>query len=139
MDVLTPEQRHKNMSNIRSKNTKPERILMAEIKKRGIYFTKHRKDVPGKPDIVFKRRKIAIFIDSDFWHRNPERYVPPKTNTEFWEIKTSNNFNRDRKIDTELQNNGWQVLRIWEIDIKKDLSNCMDRILTILGMNKDKS
>ena len=80
-DVHTPEQRHYNMSQIRSKNTKPERILMKALRDKGIWFTHHRKDVFGKPDVVFKRKKVAVFVDSDFWHGKKHL---PKSNQEFW-------------------------------------------------------
>jgi DNA mismatch endonuclease (patch repair protein) len=74
MDDLTPEQRHKNMSHIRSQNTVPELLVMRELKHRKIYFAKHVMKILGKPDIVFRRKKIVVFIDSDFWHCNPERF-----------------------------------------------------------------
>ena len=72
------------MRNIRSKCTKPERIIAKELKEKGIYFTQHVKKVFGKPDITFLRKKVAVFIDSDFWHRHPENFQMPKTNRDYW-------------------------------------------------------
>ncbi len=129
MDVLTKEQRRKNMQNIRSKGTKPERIIMDELKRRKIYFAKNVDTIIGKPDIVFKRKKVAIFIDSDFWHGHPKYGHIPKTNTEYWKNKIENNRKRDDKVNKELEENGWNVIRIWEHEIKKDINRCIERIL----------
>jgi DNA mismatch endonuclease (patch repair protein) len=95
MDNLTREQRRKNMQNIRSKGTKTELIVARELKKRKIYFTQHPNDVLGKPDILLRRKKIAVFIDSDFWHGNPKRFIMPKTNTDYWGKKIADNKKRD--------------------------------------------
>lgn len=129
MDNLTPAQRKKNMRNIKSKNTIPERIIMSELKKQKIYFSTHAKNILGKPDIVFRRKKIAVFVDSDFWHGHPNRFVKPKTNTEYWENKIKTNKKRDRKINKILRSEGWRVIRLWEYDIKKDSRKCLNRIL----------
>ena len=133
MDNLTREQRHKNMSNIRSRNTKPERLLMQALKKRGIYFTRHRKDVPGKPDIVFKRKKIAVFVDSDFWHCNPDTFRLLKSNEEYWSKKISGNIHRDYKVNEELSSTGWKILRLWESDVLKNTDSCRDAIIELIG------
>ena len=88
MDNLSPEHRRKNMQNIRSKGTKPELAVFRELKKRKIYFAPHADTITGKPDLVFRRKKVAVFIDSDFWHGHPDRYPPPTSNTEYWEAKS---------------------------------------------------
>ena len=75
MDNLTKEQRKKNMQNIRSTNTRPELIIFNELKKSKLSFTKHDKGLTGKPDIVFKKKKVCVFIDSDFWHGHPKRFI----------------------------------------------------------------
>ncbi len=129
MDNLTPAQRKKNMQNIRSKGTKPERILMSELKKLKIYFSTHPNDITGKPDIVFRRKKIAVFADSDFWHGHKTRFIMPKTNTEYWAEKISNNKMRDRKVNKALKADGWRVIRLWEYDIKKHTQKCINKIL----------
>jgi DNA mismatch endonuclease (patch repair protein) len=87
MDDLSKEDRHKNMQNIRSKNTIPELLVMNELKRCRIYFAKHADKLIGKPDIVFRRKKMAVFIDSDFWHHNPKFFILFKSNIEYWENK----------------------------------------------------
>ncbi len=129
MDNLTPEQRKKNMQNIRSKGTIPEKIIMRELKKNRIYFATYVNSIIGKPDIVFRRKKIAVFIDSDFWHKHPRRFILPKTNMEYWIDKINRNQKRDKYVTKELKNKGWRVIRIWEYDVKKSLSKCVNRIL----------
>lgn len=130
MDNLTPEQRKKNMKNIRSKNTIPERIIMKELKKRKIYFAKNVKKIIGKPDIVFRRKRLVVFIDSDFWHRHPTKFVMPKSNKEYWGKKIKRNVIRDKEVNKQLNLAGWIVLRFWEKDIKKNKDWCIGKILT---------
>ena len=129
MDNLTPEQRKKNMKNIRSENTKPERIIINELSKRNIEFMVHPKDIIGKPDLVLFNKKVAIFIDSDFWHGNPERLIMPKSNRGYWEKKIERNRQRDKEVNMTLKSMGWQIIRLWEYDIEHDLDNCMNKIL----------
>lgn len=133
MDILTPEQRRKNMRNIRSEGTLPERMVSAELKKEKIYFAKNVKTIFGKPDFVFRRKKVAVFVDSDFWHGRRGRCVMPKTNTEFWENKIKRNRLRDREVGRELKKQGWTVIRIWESDIKKDLRKSVKKIFKALN------
>jgi len=133
MDNLTEEQRKKNMRNIRSKGTKPERIIGKKLREKGIYFTQHVKKVFGKPDITFLRKKIAVFIDSDFWHCNPENFQMPKTNRDYWENKIQRNVERDKKVNQKLKKEGWKVIRIWESEIKEDPTECVERILKAIG------
>lgn len=127
-DNLSEEQRRKNMQNIRSEGTKPERTIMRELRKRKIYFAKHVKKITGKPDIVFRRKKVVVFIDSDFWHGHPERFIMPKTNVEYWEKKINRNKERDLEVNRELSEQGWEIIRIWEYDINHELSDCLNRI-----------
>lgn len=132
MDNLTKEQRRKNMRNIRSKGTKPERIMAKKLKERGIYFTQHVKKVIGKPDITFLRKKIAVFIDSDFWHKHQENFQMPKSNREYWEKKINRNVERDKEVNKALKENGWTVIRIWESDIKENADKCVERIISVV-------
>ncbi|MDR0373183.1 MAG: very short patch repair endonuclease [Nitrososphaerota archaeon] len=134
MDNLTPEQRRKNMQHIRSTGTKAERLLMAELRQRGVEFSPYDKTVMGKPDLVFAEHKVAVFVDSDFWHGNPVRYVRPKTNVEYWDKKITGNKKRDRRVNRELKKQGWTVVRLWEYDIKHDLVGCITRVLGKLGI-----
>jgi DNA mismatch endonuclease Vsr len=114
MDNLTPEQRRKNMQNIRSFGTKPEILMAKELRKRSIYFASNVKTIVGKPDFVFRKRKVAVFIDSDFWHGHPKRCIMPKTNKSYWSKKILSNQLRDRRVNNELRKKGWKVIRIWE-------------------------
>ena len=129
MDNLTKKQRHKNMKNIRSTGTKPEQLVIRELRRRGIYFTTHVKSITGKPDIVFRRKRIAVFIDSDFWHGHPKRCVMPQTNAEYWTNKISRNRKRDNDVSCILKKTGWRVIRLWEYEIKNSLGKCIDAIL----------
>jgi DNA mismatch endonuclease Vsr len=128
MDDLSKEDRHKNMQNIRSENTVPELLVMNELKRRKIYFAKYVDKIFGKPDIVFRRKKVIVFIDSDFWHYNPKIFIMPKTNTEYWEKKIQKNRERDKLVNKTLKKDGWKVLRFWESAIKKDVNKIVDRI-----------
>lgn len=121
------------MRNIRSTNTRPERIIMDELRKRKIYFAKHAAKILGKPDIVFRRKKVLVFVDSDFWHGHPERFQMPKTNAEYWEKKIKNNKKRDKQITHELIKQGWTVIRLWDYDIKHNLTSCVNIILKKIG------
>jgi DNA mismatch endonuclease Vsr len=134
MDNLTPEQRRKNMQRIRSTGTKPERLLMDELRRRGLEFSTYEKSVLGKPDIVFFEQKAAVFVDSDFWHGNPKRFVRPQTNVEYWDKKIAGNKKRDRKVNRTLRQQGWTVVRVWEYDVKHNLAGCVEGILKKLGV-----
>ena len=132
MDRLTKEQRHKNMSRIRSKNTSIEVMLCKELRKRGYGYRKNYKELPGKPDIVLTKYKIAIFCDSDFFHgkdwENLEKRLRNGSNPDFWISKIERNMERDERNSTELRHSGWRVLRFWGSDIKKDALSCINEI-----------
>ena len=121
------------MQNIRSKGTKPERMIMEALKKRRIYFAAYVSKITGKPDIVFRRKKVAVFIDSDFWHGHPERCIMPKTNPEYWSQKIAGNRKRDEQVNKELSAKGWVVIRLWEYDIKHNFEQTLDVILKAIG------
>jgi DNA mismatch endonuclease (patch repair protein) len=136
MDVLTPEQRHYNMSRIHSKNTKPEIIVRKWLWKNGYRYRLHRKDLPGKPDIVFAKYKNIIFIHGCFWHRHNCKYgQKPKSNNIFWNKKLGDNVKRDNKNLKELLKTGWQVLVIWECEIMKWNSELEFKIHSFLRDN----
>ncbi len=136
MDVLTKEQRHKNMSRIRSRDTRPELLLRKALWHCGLRYRKNVKDLPGKPDIVLARFCIAIFVDGDFWHARDHQDNPGEqvaTNREFWQKKLRRNVERDRVADKELTAAGWLVLRFWESDIKRSLQDCVDEVCRLCG------
>ncbi len=129
-DCYPKEVRSRVMSNIKSKNTKPEVLLRKCLWNQGYRgYRIHNKTLPGKPDIVFKKQKIAIFIDGCFWHKCPLDFQTPKTNTKYWIRKIEINVERDKKVNEELRREGWIVVRIWEHVVKKDPQNAIDKII----------
>ena len=131
-DVLTKEQRRKNMQRIRSKNTKIELILRKALWEKGIHYRKNVPGIPGKPDIVITKHKIAVFCDSEFFHGKDWESLKLRLmqgdNGDFWIDKINNNRIRDNKIDKELEFLGWTVLRFWGSDIKKKTSDCVKAV-----------
>jgi len=115
-DVHSREQRSYNMSRIQGKDTKPELIVRSLVHQMGLRFRLHRRDLPGKPDLVLPRHHKIVFVHGCFWHMHRCRYgsVQPKTNAEFWQRKREGNVARDRRNMKSLKAAGWQVLVIWE-------------------------
>jgi DNA mismatch endonuclease (patch repair protein) len=120
-DVLTKEQRRKNMSAIRGAHTRPEMIVRSLVHRLGFRYRLHRKDLPGKPDLVFSSRRKIIFVHGCFWHLHDCKYgrVKPATNTEFWHNKRLSNVERDKRHLKALKKDGWQVLVVWECEIRE--------------------
>ena len=116
-DVHTPKQRSYNMSRIKASETKLELKLKKFFKILG--FVYQPKNIYGKPDFAHRKEKIAVFLDSCFWHKCPKHYKKPSTNKKFWVEKINKNAIRDKKVTRKLKKGGWKVLRIWEHDIKK--------------------
>lgn len=139
MDNLTSEQRRLNMRNIKSKNTKPELLLRKELWSKGVRYRLHGKGLMGKPDIYIKKYKIAIFVDSDFWHGKLycEGKSIPKSNEEYWIPKLERNISHDIEVNKILKNEGWTVLRYWESEVKTKISDCVDEILEVLNELKN--
>lgn len=134
MDNLSKEHRRKNMQHIRSKRTVPELLVFHELRRRKIYFSCHVDSVIGKPDIVFRRKRIAVFIDSDFWHGHPKRCTMPKTNIDYWLNKITQNRRHDKKVNRVLRQKGWRVIRLWDFDVKNNLDKCIYQILDELSV-----
>ena len=114
------EQRSRNMSAIKSKNTKPEIKVRKVLHSMGYRFRLHRKDLPGSPDIVLPKYKTVIFVHGCFWHRHENcKYAStPKTRQEFWEAKFRENINRDKLNQENLSSKGWKIIIVWECEIK---------------------
>lgn len=119
-DVHTPEQRSFNMSRIKNRDTKPEMRVRSITHGMGYRYRLHRKDLPGRPDLVFPSRKKVIFVHGCFFHMHDCRYgqVVPKTNAEFWAKKRRSNVERDARNITELKGGGWQVFTVWECETR---------------------
>ena len=126
MDRHTPEQRRKNMQAVKNKDSKIELLLRKELWKRGLRYQKNRTDIFGKPDIVFKGKKVAVFCDSEFWHGYnwEERKKDFKSHQEFWIPKIERNMERDIEVTNILESEGWTVLRFWGKEIKKETEKC---------------
>lgn len=124
MDVLSKSQRKYCMSKIQSEDTTPEKILRKLLWKHGYRYRLHYKKLPGKPDIVFVGRKKVIFVNGCFWHHHSCKFfVWPKTHSKFWKNKIDKNVDRDAANISNLKNMGWDVLVIWECELKNDIQN----------------
>lgn len=132
MDVLTREQRRRNMRHIRSKNTKAEVLLRKALWHMGVRYRKNYRKLPGSPDIAITKCRIAIFVDGDFWHARGHEAHPGEqigTNKAFWQKKLKDNVERDKEVNDALTESGWLVLRFWESDVKKEPEACVDIIM----------
>ena len=132
MDKLTPEQRHRNMSQIKGKDTSIELLLRKALWNKGYRYRKNYKVLPGKPDIVLTKYNIAIFCDSEFFHgkdfEDLKKQLEKSHNSDFWIDKIQKNINRDIQVEKELRGLGWRVIRFWGKDIKKDVEGCVQTV-----------
>lgn len=130
LDNLTPEQRHKNMVAIKSKDSDIELLLRRELWKRGLRYRKNVKTVYGHPDIAFISKKIAVFCDSEFWHGYEweKRKQKLGNNRDYWINKIERNMARDKKVNEHLTLTGWRVIRFWGKEIKNNTSKCIETI-----------
>ena len=134
MDIWSKEKRSLVMSKIRSKDTKPEIILRSSLHQLGYRFRIHKKELPGKPDIVLPKYKIVIFVHGCFWHYHkdcPEGRIPD-TNSKFWKEKLLKNIERDKKHQDMCKELGWNVLIIWECELEKRLEEVLTKIKTTI-------
>ena len=129
MDNLTKEQRRKNMQHVRSKDTNIEIKLRKALWNKGYHYRKNDNRLPGKPDIVLTKYKIAIFCDSEFFHGKDWEVLKPRIergdNSEYWLNKISRNRERDDEVNKRLLYEGWTVIRFWGKDIKKNVDECV--------------
>lgn len=144
MDNLTAEQRQKNMRHIKSKDTLIEVKLRKELWSRGYRYRKNVSNLPGKPDIVLTKYKIAIFCDSEFFHGKDWEILKPRleksNNADYWVKKISRNMERDNEINKKLLFMGWTVIRFWGKDILKNIDDCISVIEDVIWeqkMNQD--
>ena len=128
----TTNQRSKTMSKIRGKNSVPELLLRHALWAKNIRFRIHRKDLPGRPDIVIEKYKLVIFVDGDFWHGFEWAKRKPKTNQSFWISKIERNMQRDRFVNETLSEMGYTVMRFWEHEVRKGLKACVNQVMLYL-------
>lgn len=139
VDVHTKRQRSYNMSKIKGKDTKTEIKLREALWSKGIRdYRTHPRKIFGKPDIIFRKYKIVLFVDGCQWHKCSKHYVEPKTNKSFWINKINRNVERDKKVNKLLRQEGWYVIRVWEHDLKKkNINRITNRILNIMKKRAD--
>lgn len=121
MDVFSREHRARIMSRIRSdRNRSTELRLIGIMRRNRIIGWRRGSPLLGKPDFVFKRERVIVFVDGDFWHGNPQRSRMPKSNTQYWHTKILRNKLRDRQVSRTLRAQGWAVLRLWESQLRNE-------------------
>lgn len=127
MDIWSKKKRSEVMSNIRSKDTKPEKTLRLLLHRSGFRFSLHRKDLPGNPDIVMKKYNTVIFVHGCFWHYHKECIDGkiPKSNTNYWQKKLTKTVERDKQHQRALRELGWNVIIIWECEIENKPSETL--------------
>jgi len=132
----TTKQRSKTMSKIRGKNSQPEMLLRKALWNKNVRFRIHRKDLPGRPDLVIDKYLLALFVDGDFWHGHNWQLRKPKTNTSFWIPKIERNMQRDRFVNEQLTEMGYTVMRFWEHEVKENLKACVNQVLLYIETAK---
>jgi DNA mismatch endonuclease Vsr len=140
MDKLTKEQRRKNMQAVKHKGSKIESLLAKRLYSLGIRYRRNDNSIYGKPDISFKKLKIAVFCDSEFWHGKDwaTKKYEIKSNQDFWLKKIESNILRDKVVNSQLSESGWKVIRFWGKDIEKKLEFCVSSIQDAIFEQKEK-
>lgn len=140
-DTMTPAQRHDCMSRIRSRNTKPEKVVRDALWRKGYRYRLNDRRLPGTPDLVLPKYKAVIFINGCFWHghKGCTKYVVPKSNVEFWQAKVARNIERDLKSAQMLDTLAWTVITVWEFELsKKNREATINRMEADLRAAKEK-
>ncbi len=138
-DVYEPAARSRLMAGIRTRDTAPELALRRALWAAGVRGWRcNCKDLPGRPDLAFSRAKLAVFVDGAFWHGHPSKFQPGKSGP-FWDEKIRRNQTRDRAVDQELSMRGWQVLRLWDFEIRHEIDAAVARVIDELGAESRKA
>ncbi|WP_262175674.1 very short patch repair endonuclease [Saccharococcus sp. Marseille-Q5394] len=135
-DNMSKEQRSKTMSKIKSKS-KLENMFASALWRKGLRFRRNVKSLKGTPDIAIVKYRIVIFVDSCFWHVCPEHFNQPKSNEEYWNKKLKRNVERDAEINAYYIEKNWNIKRIWEHEIRSDISKAVDDTLKFIKAAKD--
>lgn len=140
-DIFSRAKRSEIMSKIGPTDTKPEKALRSELYKLGLRYRLHPSNLPGKPDIIFSKQRIAVFINGCFWHRheNCRKSSLPKTHQDFWKTKLEGNVLRDKRNVEMLNKCNWEVIVVWECEIKRDASALASHIYNLLKYKALKS
>jgi len=138
MDTLTPAERSERMSRVRGKDTVPELAVRRLVFAMGYRYRLHAKDLPGKPDLVFRSRKSAVFVHGCFWHRHRNCSLArfPKSRLDFWKAKLESNAERDQRNLVMLRERGWRTLVVWECEMK-DMEQLATRLRRFLEGNEE--
>lgn len=132
--------RSEQMARIRGRDTSPERRIRSALWERGLRYRLHTRTPVGRPDIVFPRQRVAVFIDGCFWHGCPQHYVRPRSRERFWAGKLASNVERDRRQTLELESLGWRVVRLWEHEVYEALDEVVSRVhRAVSGVGDDNS
>lgn len=133
-DHLSKAGRSRNMAAIKSKDTKPELALRSALRRAGATgYRVHRRDLPGRPDVAFIRWKVAVFVDGVFWHGHPDHWNPDTAASDYWRQKMVRNTERDRAADLALADRGWRVIRVWDVEVRDHLDDCVEKVLRALS------
>jgi DNA mismatch endonuclease (patch repair protein) len=127
-DIVEPKVRSRMMSGIRGKHTRPERLVRSHLHRAGLRFSLHRRNLPGNPDIVLSKHRVAVFVNGCFWHRHAGcRFAyRPKSNQQFWSEKITGNVARDRRNHAKLRSLGWRIYVVWECEVRPQI---LDRLV----------
>jgi len=135
-DPLTVEHRSQLMARVRTRDTAPEVALRRALWALGVRgWRLHAKDVPGKPDLLFRRARVAVFVDGGFWHGHPSVYHGQSG--AFWDEKIARNRARDERVNAELAATGWMVLRLWDFEVERDIDASAGRVRAALRAEPD--
>lgn len=130
-DIMSPRKRSALMARIKGKNTGPEQKIAAALAAQGMKWESHSRDLPGRPDFVFRRARVAVFVDGDFWHGWRFSQWRDKL-SEKWESKIEGNRRRDARNHRCLRKMGWKVVRLWEHQVAADIGACVNRVIRLL-------
>jgi DNA mismatch endonuclease, patch repair protein len=121
------------MARVKGRDTRPELALRRALYAAGARGWRcHRRNLPGRPDLAFGRKRVAVFVDGAFWHGHPSRYWPGRSGA-YWDAKIARNQERDRAADRDLAQLGWRVVRLWDFEVERDLDVCVARVLDALS------
>lgn len=132
VDVFNKKKRSDIMSRIRAKDTGIERLVFSHLRKKNIYFQKHYLKVPGKPDIAIPSKKLAVFVNGDFWHGYRFRSWGNRIPKKYWRNKITSNMLRDRKNYRKLKKSGWRIMKIWSHELAKNPEKALSKISSFL-------